>query len=153
MIFNVAYIRLICGLSAVFERLVRNAHSPYHTDTCWRTAERLHRSVTWSYGFMRNKIKCCINVCFSVKSFIRLTRKLYYGTSRYIRNLIYYLWTLYLIVLWWIYLKQQILPFGLLPMVWTCQAFYGPSEYVNLTLSLLLLTITYANRMFNIFMI
>ena len=32
-------------------------------------------------------------------------------------------------------------------------AFYGPSECVNLTLSLLLLTITYASRMFNIFMI
>jgi len=31
------------------------------------------------------------------------------------------------------------------------QAFYGPSEFVNLTLSLLLLTITYANRMFKIF--
>jgi len=72
------------------------------------------------------------------------------------KNLIDHLWTLYLIVLWWNYLKQQILPLWTAAewiSVWTCQAFYGPSEYMNLTLRLLLLTITYANRMFNIFLI
>jgi len=65
-------------------------------------------------------------------------------------NLIYHLWTLYLIVLWWSYLEQQILPLWTAAestSVWTCQVFYGPSEYVNLTLSLLLF---YSNRMFNI---